>query len=245
VFARWFDEQTCTRIVPWRWGTVFVDAEFPEVSDSNFLSIEAVPPDEAPEGVVTEAERAQGEAGIPHRRVVVADDLLADRLAPAFERAGWTEDRYRLLVSHRSPETADDAPAADEVSLDELLRFREELEAETGHTDEPMRARRAYAEKIDRAIGTRCFLARNEGRAVSGCVLWLHGGDAMLDAVATLPAFRGRGAAGAAVSAAADAARAADATWVHLYTNAEKGPIPLYDRLGFDDVGAISDFVGA
>jgi GNAT superfamily N-acetyltransferase len=245
AFALWFDQQTCTRIELWRWGTVFVDAEFPNVSDSNFLSIDHAPIGQTVDRIVAEAERARGEAGIPQRRVVVGDPKLAARLCEAFESAGWRADRYRLMVQRRVPETAADAPAAGEVSFPELMRFREELEAETSEASEPLRTRRAYAEKIHRAIGTRCFLAWSGGRAVSGCVLWIHGDDALLDAVATLPAFRGRGAAGSVIRAAVDAAHAAEASWVHLYTHAQTGPIALYRRLGFDDVSDVTEFVAA
>ena len=39
------------------------------------------------------------------------------------------------------------------------------------------------------------------------------------------------------VLAAIDAARVAGATWIHLYTRADTGPIPLCERQGFDVVG--------
>jgi GNAT superfamily N-acetyltransferase len=244
AFARWFDERMCTRIGPWRWGTLYLDAEFPDVSDSNFLSVEGAPADGAPNRVVAEAERVRVEVGIPHRRAVVAEAGLADRLAPAFERAGWRAERYRLMVQRRVPEAPPDAPPAGEVPFAELMRFRDDLTIVAGKAGESLGTHRAYVEKTDRSIGTRCFLARIDGRAVGGCVLWAHGADAQLDAVATLPSFRGRGAAGAAAAAASEAARKAGATWIHLYTNAETGPTSLYRRLGFDDVGVITEFSG-
>jgi predicted GNAT family acetyltransferase len=123
------------------------------------------------------------------------------------------------------------------------MDFRDELA--DGPTGGRAEGRRRYAEKIDRAIGTRCFLTRIDGRAVSGCVLWAHGEDAQLDTVETLSAYRRRGAASATVGAAAEAARASGATWIHLYTLAESGPIAMYRRLGFDDVGEVIEFVRA
>jgi len=40
--------------------------------------------------------------------------------------------------------------------------------------------------------------------------------------------------------------RAAGATWLHPYTDTdtETGPDFLYRRLGFDDAGRVTDFVG-
>jgi GNAT superfamily N-acetyltransferase len=245
AFARWFDERTCTRIGPWRWGTAFVDAAFPDVPDSNYVSIDAVAADATPARVVSDVERVRAALGIRHRRVIVQDIALADRLAPAFEEAGWRIERYRLMVHRRVTARARPAPDAAEVSLVEFLRFRDALEAETQGTDEPLRAHHAYAEKIHGSVGTRCFLSWIGGCAVSGCVLWTHFEDAQLDSVATLPAFRVRGAAGAAIAAAVEAARTAGASWIHLYTLSETGPIGLYHRLGFDDVGSIAEFVGA
>jgi len=62
---------------------------------------------------------------------------------------------------------------------------------------------------------------------------------AQIDAVATTPALRGRGAGAAAVSAAI---RAANADWAHLYTEAAAGPLPFYKSLGFDIAGAIAEW---
>jgi hypothetical protein len=141
AFARWFDERTCTRIEPWRFGTVFLDREFPDVSDSNFLSIDDVPPGEAPDRVVSEVEQVRVRVGIPHRRVVVADAELAGRLAPAFGRAGWGIERYRLMVQRHEPARSRghtiDALVIGEVALPSHLGFRDELDAETREAGEP------------------------------------------------------------------------------------------------------------
>jgi hypothetical protein len=42
------------------------------------------------------------------------------------------------------------------------------------------------------------------------------------------------------VLAAIDAARVAGAAWIHLYTRADTGPIPSYERLGFDAAGSVT-----
>lgn len=242
TFARWFDERMCTRIAPWRWGTVYRDADFPEIPDSNYLGIDTLPDRASLAGVVTDAERARAEAGLVPRRVV-AWGGMADRIVSAFAASGWRADRYVLMVKRRPAEAPPSRPVvAGEVAFAEFLTFREDLAAATEQAGEALRTDRDYAEKVDRRIGTRCFLARSAGRAVAGCVLWVDGSEGgMLDMVATLPAFRGRGAARAAVVAAIEAARAAGVTWYHLYTHAEEGAAPLYRRLGFDDVGAVTE----
>jgi GNAT superfamily N-acetyltransferase len=239
AFARWVDEQMCTRITPWTYGTLFEDAEFPEVADTNFLRVDAVPPDVEPGDVVAEAERARLEAGLAPRRLVVTERELADRLRPALADAGWVGERYLLMVQQRALEVP--SKDAGEVSLDELVGLRAALEVETAGE---IRIDPAYAEKVDRALGTRCFIATIDGEPASGCVLWVHGTDAQIDAVATRPSARRKGAAAAAIAAATAAARRSGITWIHLYTLADTGPVELYRRLGFDEVGSIVDFSG-
>jgi ribosomal protein S18 acetylase RimI-like enzyme len=191
---------------------------------------------------VSKVERVLDDEGLETRRIVVEDAGIAERLAPAFVSAGWSIVRYRLMVQRRIPDMRGGEPEAGEVVFADLMRFRDQLAIAAG---EALGTDRAHAEKIDRAIGTRCFLAQIDGRAVSGCVLWQRETDAQLDTVATLPAFRGRGAAAAAIRAATRAARESGATWIHLYTDADSGPIGLYRHLGFDDVGDITEFIRA
>lgn len=241
AFARWFDEQMCTRIERWRWGTSFVDEDFPTVAGTNFLSLDDPEARMEPDATVAESERALVDAGFAHRRVVVDDLGLAERLGPAFARAGFVAERHRLMVRRRTPAAVPGTLSTDEVPLGEFLRFRDELV--DGSAASPVT--RAYAEKIDRVVGTRCFLTSIEERPVSGCVAWIHGDDAQLDTVETVPSARGRGAASAAVTAAAEAAHAAGASWIHLYTRADSGPVALYQRLGFVVVGGVTDFVDA
>lgn len=241
AFALWFDERVEAQTIPWRWGSLSVHRRFPSSSDVNFVRLDDPAAADVAASVPAEVERALRDAGIGTRRVVVEDARLAERLAPSFERNGWSVDRYLLMV-HRRPADVpvEGRPTVSEVTLDRFLVFREMLLAELG---EPRVLDRDLADAVDRSIGTRCFVAMMEGIPVSGCVLWCHGADAQIDTVETLPSVRGRGAATSAVAAAIDASRATGATWIHLYTPADGGPVSLYERLGFEVVGGVVEFV--
>jgi ribosomal protein S18 acetylase RimI-like enzyme len=236
-FARWIDERVCTRIDRWRWGTLHVNDAFLEVSDTTFLSVESLP-ERGLDDLVAEAERVLGDIGVPHRRVVVAGASTAAPLVPAFASAGWGVDRYRLMVQRAQPPSPAGAARVEEVGLADYLRFRDDFDPE-GRSE----VRDSFARYVDRRIGTRCFLGSIDEVPASSCLAWAHDGDVQLDGVATLPAFRRRGAATAVVAAAAEAARTSGASWIHLYTRSDTGPIPLYRRLGFEDVGEIVEFL--
>lgn len=241
AFARWFDEEVGAQTIPWRRGSLIVHPRFPASSDINFVRLDDPSAADDPSAVPAEVERALKDAAIHTRRVVVEDARLAARLTPSFEKDGWSSDRYLLMV-HRRPSDVPvgRGPTASEVTLDRFLAFRETLLVELG---EPPVLDRDLAESVDRSVGTRCFVAVVEGTPVSGCVLWRHGADAQIDTVETLPSARGRGAATAIVGAAVDASRLAGATWIHLYTRADGGPVSLYERLGFEVVGEVVEFV--
>jgi ribosomal protein S18 acetylase RimI-like enzyme len=229
AFAHWYDEQVCTRIDPWRFGTRYLDEDFPDESDTNFLLIEEAPRTASPGAVVVAADAALGDTGSP-RRVVMGSIALADRLSVPFDAAGWTLRRYLLLVRDPEAELPRSRIHAEEVSLTTFLRFRASIGAPS--------APRGYLQKVERRVGSRYFVATIHGRAASGCVLWAHDGDAQIDAVITAPAMRGRGAGSAVMSAAI---RAANARWLHLYSEAATGPLPFYKSLGFDIAGAIAE----
>jgi GNAT superfamily N-acetyltransferase len=230
AFARWYDELVCTRIEPWRFGTQFLDEDFPTVSDTNYLRIEAIPEGTPTRVVVEAADKALAETGSPPR-IIIGSIALADRLAGALEAAGWSMHRYLLLThDHDAAPMSRNHLHVEETTLAAFLRFRS--------TFGGMSASREYLEKVERLVGTRYFTATIHGRPASGCVLWAHDDEAQIDAVATAPEMRGRGAGAAAVAAAV---RAADAAWIHLYTEAAAGPLPFYKSLGFEVAGAIAE----
>jgi ribosomal protein S18 acetylase RimI-like enzyme len=93
--------------------------------------------------------------------------------------------------------------------------------------------------KLADTIGARFFAARVDGRLAGSCELYLDGDEAQIESVDTLQEYRGRGLASAIVLRAAAEARAAGATWIHLYADGDDWPQHWYVKLGFDEVGRL------
>ena len=75
--------------------------------------------------------------------------------------------------------------------------------------------------------------------------LYVHEGIAQVESVDTLEEFRGRGVARNIVLRAASEGRAAGAEMVFIEADADDWPKQLYERLGFEHVGAYRGFLKA
>jgi GNAT superfamily N-acetyltransferase len=89
----------------------------------------------------------------------------------------------------------------------------------------------------DAAEVTRFFVGSHDGVDASTATLFLDGGIAQIEDVATLIDHRGHGLARATVGAAVDAALAAGTHLVFLHADADDWPKELYAKLGFVPVG--------
>jgi len=117
--------------------------------------------------------------------------------------------RDLLTVQRRSFGPADQAPATVDDARDFLQRYR----------------------------GTQLFLARLHGEAVSGgSLLPPYNGVAEVAGIATLPAYRGRGIAGAVTAEAARTGFAQGLQQVFL-TAADERAGRVYERVGFQPAG--------
>ena len=87
-------ERLSTRVVPFRWGTAYLDAEFPARYLSNFLLADTDLDAASPEDLIGSAEEILGGAGYAHRRVVVRGERSAARLHSGFAMNG-TKPRGR------------------------------------------------------------------------------------------------------------------------------------------------------
>ncbi|HEX9236569.1 MAG TPA: GNAT family N-acetyltransferase, partial [Actinomycetota bacterium] len=81
--------------------------------------------------------------------------------------------------------------------------------------------------------GLRWFVGHVEGSRAGYASMLAASGVAYIDNVVTMPGFRRRGVATAAVSAAIEASRAAGDRSIFLLAEADGCPQRLYERLGF------------
>jgi ribosomal protein S18 acetylase RimI-like enzyme len=243
AFARRLLERLSTRVVPFRFGTAYLDADAPRRYDSNFLWVHGADREVPPQRLIEAADDIMGEAGLRHRKALVGDRPTADRLAAPLLEAGWTRDEIVRMVLRRGSDRPAPAPAR-EVSVEEAQPALEEVRRrEPWATDEEViEMFSAFERKLARVVGARFFVAEADGVPAAVCELYIDGDDAQVESVSTLEEFRGRGLATAVVLAAVDAARASGASWIHLYADADDWPRHWYRTLGFDDVDTFVEF---
>jgi len=240
---RWIEDVTSSRLVDSPLGTALFHDDFRERYDSNFLRVEGAEGTTDAMEVAAECDRLF--EGFAHREVIVEDPRRGAAMAPVFGERGWRVDRLVTMARRTmpGPDAVADA-GADELDLDEIVAFSEEVHRQASPNDpasvvETLATFRAVLR--DRA-GARFFGARIDGELASACELYLHDGAAQIEDVNTLEAFRGRGLARQVVTAAAARAHAAGADLVWLIADDNDWPKELYAKLGFGRVDTFWQF---
>lgn len=234
-------ERLSTRVVPFRWGTAYLDAEFPMRYCSNFLlantDLEVV----SVEDLTGASEEILGGAGYEHRRVVLRDDRAAARLRPGFAASGFESAREVVMIHRRLPDRAG-ALEVEEVSFDGARALIERTYRED--PDLPPEATAPFTQqhrKFELVIGARFFVARIAGTPAGHCELFVDGTDSQVENVGTLRRFRHMGVGCSVVLGAVSAAREAGARRTFIVANEDRLK-ELYERLGFDQIGVDVSF---
>jgi GNAT superfamily N-acetyltransferase len=192
--------------------------------------------------LVAEADEVQARFG--HRKLVMHEERLGERLAPELARAGWNVFRVLIMLRRRPADQPTQPGAGAEVSRDAgaaaLAAFRREQPF--GWQDEAVRQLAEMDDRYTRVLSARDFASPPHDPACA-CRLYTHDGLGQVDEVGTLEARRRHGHARAAVAAAADAATANGCERVFMVTDAADWPKELYRRLGFDEIGATYEFL--
>jgi GNAT superfamily N-acetyltransferase len=239
-FFRHAEEGVCDEVVKTAHGTALLTPSLPLVWQVNAIRVED--PEASAKQLAKEADRVQAAFG--HRKLVVHDEQVGSRLAPAFERAGWNVFRVLIMLRRRPPDRELDAGAGGEVTRDvgaaALAAFRREQPF--GWQDEAVRQLAEMDARYGRVLNARDFGAP-PGDPACACRLYTHDGLGQVDEVGTVQARRRRGYARAAVAAAAEAAVAAGCEHVFMVTDAADWPQHLYRTLGFDEIGATYEFL--
>jgi ribosomal protein S18 acetylase RimI-like enzyme len=238
-FLREFAVRTAGRVEELPFGVAVFNDELPSVWDLNLVWIDAVPRRFDAALLARELDRIQGAAGLRHRQAIVADEPGGDRLAPGVLALGWNAKRHLLMVQRRAPDRAADVSRVLEVGEPAIRKLTETSlrNDAAGFSEEAIR-QIAGQKRIVAAAGARFFAVELNGTVVSGCDLFLDRGIAQIESVMTLEEYRNRGLARAVVAKAIEAARGADAELVFLQAEEDDWPKELYEKLGFDIVGA-------
>jgi len=244
-FLRELERRAAGRQVPFLFGTAYLRDELPHVWSRNYLSLERDLERATAEQVHKEAERLLGEAGVAHRKIEVFDAEAGARLATGLADLGWQVECDVVMVAARDPDREADPSVAEEVSHEALVPVWAESNRSEGQIVEEEVIRQLADGKrvLSSAIDVRFFGARADGEIGAYCELYSLGGTAQVENVLTLERHRNRGLARALVLRALAASRAAGNDLTFLLANRDDWPRELYQKLGFDEVGLIYDFV--
>ena len=238
-------DQAAERVEEFRWGRAIFNDTFHRVYDLNALRVER--PDDAmtADALAAEADRLHAPAGHLHRRVVVADEVRGEVLAPGFRTFGWEVRRFLFMAQLRDPD--DPTPRAEVREIDEATHWEAKRwfmagapEAFDDTTITQLLEKDRLKEKI---VDFRRFGVEGDGTVVSVCELYSDGRTAQVEDVSTREAYRGRGFARSTVLTAAAAGRAAGCDLVFLVADRDDWPKELYTKVGFDPVGVVYDFL--
>jgi N-acetylglutamate synthase-like GNAT family acetyltransferase len=230
-------ERTSTREQELPWGTAFFHEAFPLRYDANMAIADrplgAVTADE----VVTLLDEVY--EGFRHREVEFASVADADAIAMGMGEHGYAVEHLVVMAHRRDPDREPRADAVDELSTEELEPFAAEVARREPWGKEPGIAEMlaSFRRVLVDGVGARFFGQRIEGQLAGACELYVEGDVAQVEDVNTLEEFRGRGVARNVVLRAVEEARAAGATLVFLFADAQDWPRHLYGRLGFDPIG--------
>lgn len=242
-FLRDFAFRTTGHTDESRFGPVFLHHELPRVWSLNYLLAERDLDGVSAAELVEEADHVLGKAGIAHRKIELWDEQAGLRLEPDFRRLGWTVERDVVMAHRRPADREMDTTGVEEVMPDELAEsWAEGTRAEPWGKDKEVVRQLVEHKYVFAAAGARFFAARADGRIGSFCELYSDGRTSQIEAVMTLPEFRNRGLARAVVSRALAESTAAGHDLTFLLADDGDWPKHLYEKLGFDTIGAIYDF---
>jgi predicted GNAT family acetyltransferase len=230
-------EAAAERVLRSPLGTAYFNDTLPRIWSANTYRVESV--EASLDEIVVEVDRLQGDAGLEHRRVTIADESAGRALEPGFTELGWKTDAFLYMIPGRDPARDVDTSAVAEVGDRALRPVREVIHREwLKDTDEETMRQLAEAERLIAAkANARHFAILRDGRPVSGADLYSDGRVAQIEDVVTLPDHRGHGLASAVVMRALEEARATGHEFVFLVADAREWPKELYRRLGFEGVG--------
>ena len=244
-FMHGIAQRAATTTAPSTFGVVYLALDVPNVWSRNYLlATENLDGVTAPE-LAAETDRIMGAAGLGHRKVELIDAETGDRLAPGFAELGWNAECDVIMVAASPPDEEADSSIVEDVTVDELVDAWTKgwRTAPDVLGDSVIRQLVENKRSLSQAVETRFFAARVDGEIASYCELYSDGSTAQIENVLTLEPFRNRGLARATVSHARAEAQRSGHDLIFLVADRDDWPKKLYEKLGFEEIGRIWEFV--
>lgn len=230
---------------PSAFGVAHLNDDLPHVWSRNYLFASEKLDRADASALALETDRIFEPRGLRHRKVELVDPEAGARLEPAFRELGWIAQCDVVMVAHRPPDHPTHTSVVAEVSFDEISDAWAEGWRTEPHVENEEAVRQLVDSKrvVAEAAETRFFASRVEARIGSYCELYSDGRTAQIENVFTLEQFRKRGLARATVTRALEEAQAGEHDLIFLLADRDDWPRQLYEKLGFDEVGRMWEFI--
>lgn len=229
------------------WGTLVLNPEFHLLHVANYLSLRALPP-----GGLAEVLRRMDDTFRPlhirHRMVFVEDEGLADGLIQEFATRGFTAQPSHVMAALRPPSLAANPEillrlARDQSTRDDYDTIGGLIDEESGYDHEVSHQLLALHWRRLNELASEAYVAYARGEAVGCATMTDVGGVAVVEDIATHPGFRGRGVAATVMLRLLERARSRGLSPVVLETPLKDTTVEMYEKLGFDRVGRLDEFL--
>lgn len=246
AFSRGISDRAAGREEEFSYGVAHFYDDLPRVWSRNYLIAERNLDQVTADVLAAEADRVMAPAGFSHRKVEIYDREVGERLEPGFRGLGWTIQCDVIMVARREPDRGSDTSlVVEEVTVEELApAWSEGTRSEPwGREEEVARQLLENKRVVMSVVPTRIFAVRVDGEIASYCDLYSDGKTGQIEAVMTLERYRNRGLARSTVSRALAESNKAGADLTFLMADRDDWPRKLYEKLGFDEIGRIFEFV--
>jgi GNAT superfamily N-acetyltransferase len=223
------------------WGLLIHNPKTSALWSSNYLEVQTTDLDA--DALAELADQVLAPREIHHRFVVLADPEYANRLVAGFQELDrWTVRRNVYMVLAREPDR--EVGPASEIPRARIAAMRRAVaEDDPDLTPDAIEQRFILDAELDAAGNGRWFAAPRGGTPGASCVLYERDGIGQVESVTTMPERRGKGLASAVVMAAAGTSRERGNELTFIVADGDDWPWKLYQRLGFDRVGEVCDFL--
>jgi len=192
-----------------------------------------------PRGLVWVAEALLGNAGLPHRRVVIDTPLGAGSLVEEFRSEGWSAERRSVLAQRGLVELRTTPHPAREIGEQQIEAARETaLRRQADGDRHAVRDELSAARVRCAALPSRFFGTLVHGAVAAYCALHTHEGAGLIDEFTILDHFPGTAAGPATLATAVRASQAAGNDVTFMLGPDDPWQQALFRRFGFAEVGS-------
>jgi len=232
---------------PTSWGSVVSNLRYPLVHMANLGWVDAVPAD-GTRGILADLDRAFLGTGVRHRCLQFTDARRAYEAQEALAAQG-----FRPLAALAMAKVG--LPACI-INPDVLVRrvgegagdqdYREiaaAIHGELGYDPEESRQLLELGGERASRVGMRSYVAYLGGKPAGIFALWPRAPFALLEDIATRPAFRMQGVGRTMIFEGCSLAADAGCEYVLLMTDPSRAGLPMFTTLGFQPVGEVRGFL--